>query len=106
MADVPPEQARRVPLATWYRFRLQAEKSRTLFLLMTRVPCANSCAAVSLHCQQVEINWQQASFNSPRLLGGLRYRVSVERSRAVDPSRRKPVAFTEAAWSSSTTWSR
>ena len=45
MADVPPEQARRVPLATWYRFRLQAEKSRTLFLLMTRVACANSCAA-------------------------------------------------------------
>jgi len=106
MADVLPEQARRVPLATWYRFRLQAEKSHTLFLLMTRVPCANSCAAVSLHCQQVEIDWQQASFNSPRLLGGLRYRVSVERSRAVDPSRRKPVAFTEAAWSSSTTWSR
>lgn len=106
MADIAPEQARRVPLATWYRFRLQAEKSRMLFLLITRVPCANSCAAVSLHCQQVEIDWQQASFNSPRLLGGLHYRVSVERSRAVDPSRRKPVASTEAAWSSTTTWSR
>ena len=36
LGDVPPEQARRVPLATWYRFRLQAEKSRTLFLLITR----------------------------------------------------------------------
>ena len=35
MGDVPPEQARRVPLATWYRFRLQAEKSRTLLLLLT-----------------------------------------------------------------------
>jgi hypothetical protein len=106
MADVSPEQARRVPLATWYRFRLQAEKSQTLFLLMTRVPCANSCVAVSLRCQQVEVNWQQASFNSPRLLGGLRYRVSVERSRTVDPLRRKPVASTEAAWNSTTTWSR
>jgi hypothetical protein len=73
---------------------------------MTRVPCANSCAAVSLHCQQVEIDWLEASFNSPRLLGGLRYRVSVQRSRAVDPLRRKPVASTGAAWSSTTTWSR
>src|ERR1035441_6519257 len=28
MGDVPPEQARRVPLATWYRYRLQAETTR------------------------------------------------------------------------------
>jgi hypothetical protein len=105
MADVSPEQARRVPLATWYRFRLQAEKSRTLFLLMTRIPCANSCAAISLRCQQVEIDWHQASFNSPRMLGGLRYRVSLERSRN-EPLRKKPVASTEAAWSSTPTWSR
>jgi hypothetical protein len=84
MADTPPEQARRVPLATWYRFRLQAEKSRTLFILMTRVPCANSCAAVSLNCRQGEIDWTQAARNSPRLLAGLRYGVSLERGRAAN----------------------
>jgi hypothetical protein len=33
MADVSAEQTRRVPLAMWYRYRLQAEKLRTLFLL-------------------------------------------------------------------------
>jgi len=106
MGDTPPEQARRVPLATWYRFRLQVEKSRTLFLLMTCVPCANSCAAVSLHCRQGAINWQRAAENSPPLLAGLRYRVSVERSRAVDPTRKKPAASAEAIWNSTTTWSR
>jgi hypothetical protein len=106
LGDISPEQARRVPLATWYRFRLQAEKSRTLFLLVTRVPCANSCAAVSLHCRQSEIDWQQAAHNSPPLLGGVRYSVSVERSRAVDPARRKSVASAEAGWSSAAPWSR
>jgi hypothetical protein len=106
MADVAPEQARRVPLATWYRFRLQAEKSRTLLLLMTRVPCANSCAAVSLHCEQGEIEWQQSARNSPQLLTGLRYRISVERSRAVDPTRKKPAASATASWQSRTTWER
>jgi hypothetical protein len=106
MADIAPEQARRVPLATWYRFRLQVEKSRTLFLLITRIPCANSCAAVSLHCQQGAIHWQRAAENSPRLLTGLRYNVRVERSRAVDPTRKKPAASAEAAWSSITPWSR
>jgi recombination protein RecA len=105
MADVPPEQARRVPLATWYRFRLQVEKSRTLFLLMTCAPCANSCAAVSLHCRQGAIHWQRAADNSPSLLAGLGYRVSVERSRAVDPTRKKPAASSEAVWNSTTTWS-
>ena len=106
MGDVPPEQARRVPLATWYRFRLQAEKTRTLFLLLTRVACANSCAAVSLHCRQAAIDWQQAAERSPRLLAGLRYCVSVERHRAVDSARKKPAAATEAAWSSTATGSR
>jgi hypothetical protein len=107
MADVPPEQARRVPLATWYRFRLQAEKTRTLFLLMTRQPCAHSCAAVSLHCRQGAIDWQQATERSPRLLAGLAYRISVERCRPVcrpadfDFARKKPVA-SEALWSSTT----
>jgi recombination protein RecA len=106
MGDVSPEQARRVPLATWYRFRLQVEKSHTLFLLLTRVPCANSCAAVSLHCSQGAIHWQHAETNSPSLLAGLGYRVSVERSRTVDPNRKKPAASAETAWSSTTSWSR
>ena len=106
MADVPAEQARRVPLATWYRFRLQAEKSRTLFLLMTRVACANSCAAISLHCRSGTARWTRAAEHGPSLLSGLRYSVSVERSRAVDPSRKKPAASVEATWSSTTLWSR
>jgi hypothetical protein len=108
LGDVPPEQARRVPLATWYRFRLQAEKTRTLFLLITRLPgahlpCAHSCAAVSLHCRQAAIDWQQAAERSPRLLAGLAYRVSVERCRSLDFdfARKKPVA-SEALWSSTT----
>jgi len=106
MGDVPLEQTRRIPLATWYRFRLQAEQSRTLLLLMTRVACANSCAAVSLHCRQGAIGWRQAEERSPRLFAGLRYRVSVERSRAVDFTRKKPAASSEAAWSSTTSWLR
>lgn len=106
MGDVAPEHARRVPLATWYRFRLQVEKSQTLFLLLTRMACANSCAAVSLHCEEAGINWQQADEASPPLLEGLSYRVNVARSRAADSYRKKPVASEQACWSSTTSWSR
>jgi recombination protein RecA len=111
LGDVSPEQARRIPLATWYRFRLQVEKSQTLFLVMTQVACANSCATVSLQCRQASVEWQRASERSPSLLAGMRYRVNVARSRAIDPARKKPVAFagtslTETIWSSTAQWSR
>ena len=104
LGDVTPEQVRRVPLATWYRFRLQAEKSRMLLLLLTSVACANSCAAVSLHCQQETVDWQQTALDGPRLLAGLRYRISVERG--MDSTRKKPVASAKAYWSSISSWSR
>jgi len=103
MADVSAEQARRVPLATWYRYRLQAEKSRTLFLLITRVACANSCAAISLCLKPGRTQWTQTAVHGPALLAGLRYGVSVERSRAVDLLRKRPAASAEASWSSATT---
>ncbi|MGC2210895.1 MAG: hypothetical protein WA532_12375 [Candidatus Korobacteraceae bacterium] len=123
LGDLPPEQTRRIPLATWYRFRLQAEKSRTLFLLITcALDCAQgcaqthaqsyvksyaqSCAAVTLHCRPAEPHWRQAAEHSPLLLAGLRHRLSLERGRAVDP-RKKPAASApafEAAWSSRTPW--
>ena len=81
LGDLPPEQTRRIPLATWYRFRLQAEKSRTLFLLITCAQdcaqgCAQthaqsyvksyaqSCAAVTLHCRPAEPHWRQAAEHS------------------------------------------
>jgi len=130
LGEVAPEQARRVPLATWYRFRLQAEKSRTLLLLLSRAACAESCAAVSLHCRQGRIDWQQTvpaagsgvatlpdatTLQGPRLLVGMEYRVEVERRRTNDsavagnsfayPSR-KPPAFAEAEWRSTAAWSR
>ena len=84
MGDLSPEYARRVPLATWYRFRLQAEKSQALFLLLTQAACANSCAAVSLYCEEPQAEWKQAAENSPALLTGVRHGVSILRNRAVD----------------------
>lgn len=106
MGDVSQEHARRVPLATWYRFRLQVEKSQTLFLLLTRMACANSCAAVSLHCEEARANWRQADESSPHLLTGLSYRVNVARSRAADSYRKKPAASAQACWSCTTSFSR
>lgn len=103
MGDIAPEQARRVPLATWYRFRLQAEKACVLFLLVTRIACANSCAALSLQCAREDSDWEQAARHSPHLLTGLGYRITVQRNHSKQPPK-KPAAFAEACWHSATSW--
>jgi hypothetical protein len=106
MADIPPIQARRVPLTTWYRFRFQVEKARMLFLLLTRSACANSCAAITLKCKAARANWQQATEKSSSLLTGLHFCIQVTRNRTVNSYGKKPAASTEARWSSTTLWSR
>ena len=98
LGDVPPKQARRVPLATWYRFRLQASQARTLFLLLTQLPCASSCAAVSLHCSPGGLEWQRAAARSPQLLTGAHYRMEIARSRTRDFLGKKPASSVNIQW--------
>ena len=117
MGDVRPEQVRRIPLASWYRYRLQAEKSQVLFLLLTQTLCANSCAAVALHCKEAQEQWQCATENQNNenqdgwpLLTGFRYSVSAERKRATREVAysfgKKPVSAAEASWKRTTLWAR
>ena len=111
MGDVRAEQVRRVPLAFWYRYRLQAEKSQTLFLLLAQTPCANSCASVVLHCTEADERWDYATGaqNGLPLLTGLQYSVSADRKRAsareyATPFGKKPVSAAQAAWKRTTLW--
>jgi recombination protein RecA len=112
MGDVRPEQARRIPLASWYRYRLQAEKSQILFLLLTQTMCANSCASVALHCKEAQEQWQCATEKQDGwpLLTGFQYSVSAERKRVLREVAysfgKKPVSAAEASWKRTTLWAR
>jgi len=109
MGDVGPEQARRVPLASWYRFRLQTEKSQAILLLVTQAACASSCASVVLRCLEADERWQYAN-ESPigwPLLTGFRYQIGADRKRgsaleSFHPCKKKPVSAAEASWNSTT----
>ncbi len=50
LASVPPEQALRIPSATWFRFRRAAQESDAIFLLLSQVACARSSALCVLDC--------------------------------------------------------
>ncbi len=113
MGDVGPEQARRVPLASWYRFRLQAEKSHAILLLVTQTACASSCASVALRCREADERWQsanEAAIGLP-LLTGFRYQISADRKRGSamelwHPGKKKPVSVAATSWNGTTLGAR
>jgi hypothetical protein len=55
MSDVLPQHTQRIPLGTWYRFRLAAEHARTALVFLTQSPCASSCATLSVRCEPAAV---------------------------------------------------
>ena len=81
LGDMEPKEARRIPLNTWYRFRLAVENKSTAFVLIGQEPCAGSCSALILETNKVKCRWK-----------GLLLRGAVFQT-----DRRKPVPPTAAA---------
>ncbi len=104
MSDVLPQHTSRIPLATWYRFRLAAEHARTALIFLTQSPCASSCAALALRCELVNV----VPFSSGRetaLFERQQYAMIRERNRNEStPFLKKP--STRAEWRTETLWSR
>lgn len=46
LGDISPEQARRIPLTSWFRFRRAVENTPTILLLVARDCCAKTCASL------------------------------------------------------------
>ena len=48
LGDVPAQSARRIPLASWFRFRRAIEHTPTALLVLEQQPIAGSCSSVLL----------------------------------------------------------
>jgi hypothetical protein len=105
MSDVLPQHIMRVPLSTWYRFRLAAEQARTALIFLSQTPCASSCAALSLRCEPASIQ-PFRSEKETALFEGQRYSLIRERNRNEGSAvvRKKPCV--RAEWCAETLWSR
>ena len=51
LAGIPPRDARRISLASWFRLRNSIEKTPTAFVVMERQLNAASCSSNHIHCQ-------------------------------------------------------
>ncbi len=55
LGDIPVENARRVPLTSWFRFRRAVEPTATVLLVVEREPCAKTCASLVVHLQRTSV---------------------------------------------------
>ena len=96
LAAMAPQQALRIPSATWFRFRRAAQGSDAILLLLTKEPCARSSAACVLQC----------SAGSPHMEGVLTaapFFTEIARQRTgPDPGRKAPGRAT--SWQTVPTW--
>ena len=110
LGSTPAEFASRIPMATWFRFRAAAERSRTTILLLTQHPCARSSAGLVLRLKASSVTMAGDLFT------GRSYKVSVSRQRfeAVEEQphevgnvvamRKPPQSERCTTWSQNTAW--
>jgi recombination protein RecA len=108
MGDLRAEDALRTPTSYWYRFRLLAEQTQLALILLTRTPCAKSCASLVLRCYRNNKNSPWNEDKEKALFTTLRYAVAVERKREeeIGPKHKKPVAGTTTEWRARAPWAR
>jgi recombination protein RecA len=105
MCSIAPEDALRVPLATWFRYRVAAERTQASFLLLTQHPCAKSSAELLLRLEPGGVHHEGST-----VLNGIEHRLEVARRRftqirtSVASLRKPPQSATSVNWCSRTTW--
>lgn len=98
LADESIEHARRIPLATWFRYRQAADRTRCSLLVLGKAPYAQSSAAVVLDCKQAAIDSVSGT-----VIRDFTYNVHRQRERfsQITSIDRKPPAST---WTAQTAW--
>ena len=77
MGDTPPQEARRIPLASWFRFRRAVEHTPTALIVIGVEPCI-SCASLCLEMRREGVCWSGVPGCS-QLLRGVRLRVEARK---------------------------
>jgi hypothetical protein len=103
LGNTAPQDASRIPLASWFRFRQAADRTRCSLLILAQQALAQSSSAVVLECAPLS-----AQSTNQTVLSGYQYQLQTGRV-ASHPSslslagRRKPPA---SAWASTAQWER
>ncbi|MFL6304627.1 MAG: recombinase RecA [Candidatus Sulfotelmatobacter sp.] len=105
MCSIAPEDALRIPLATWFRYRAAAERNLTSILLLTQHSCAKSGAELLLRLEPGGVHHEGNA-----VLSNMEHRLKIERRRLlpigtnITPLRKPPQTANNTSWCSQTAW--
>jgi hypothetical protein len=103
LGSLSAEYALRVPLATWFRFRVAAERLQSNVVLLTQHGCSRNSAGLVLR-----LNHSTELSPHSTLFTGLQHRAEVTRQRFpqvnVLPLRKPPQSVQAAQWQTNTVW--
>ena len=110
LADIPVRSARRIPLASWFRFRRAIEHTPTVLLILEQQPIAGSCSSVLVKVTGQVVGKKHSAFstqhsvNQPghlELLDEFEITAELLRSRLDRKQPKSVVSFqSQAAWAS------
>ena len=108
LGDVPVQSARRIPLASWFRFRRAIENTPTALLVLAQQPIAGSCSSVLLkvsavRSRQSNVRPAYLELAHSKLLDQFEITAELLRSRLENKSERKPAQST-ASFKSRAAW--
>lgn len=107
IGDVPAESARRIPMASWFRFRRAVEHTPTALLVLEQQPIAGSCSSVILKVAAMrprpETQISRAELSHTELLDQFAITAQLLCSRLERQSERKPMQST-ASFKSRAAW--
>ena len=99
LGDVPDSAARRIPLASWFRFQRAVEPTATVLLVVAQEPCARTCASLLIRLKPSALSYQLSAQEKlgpahAQLLDGLQVEGELLRSRL----QRKPAQSVTTAF--------
>ena len=100
LGSIEPRFARRIPLATWFRWRAAAERARTSLVVLSQLGCTGSSAELVV---RVEAELPEAG----TVLTGIGYRLEVVRRRFAESQpqgRKQPQSVGAGLWRSRVPW--
>jgi hypothetical protein len=100
LGDTSLKMARRIPLASWFRFQRAVEHTATVLFVISQVPCARTCTSLLLKVSGKKLSAVSSQLSAEtsaahaRLLDGLQIQGEILRSRL----ERKPAGSATAAF--------
>ena len=104
LGDIGPQNARRIPLATWFRFRRAVEPTPTVLLAVERQSIAGSCSSLLIKLGSIKLSTPENKANPTPTHSQLLTEVKITAELMRTRMDRKPVRSAEITFASKTAW--